>query len=255
MNGLLDHPGLIFLLSLVTLTLFAQLGAGVIGRHMDHGKEAREDFDIVLAASLTLLGLIIGFAFAMSVSRYEQRKNYEEEEANAIGTEYVRAGLLASAPETEKVRALLRSYLDQRILFYHSRDAGELLKINARTAQLQAQLWSAIETAVHEGQASPILALVVSGMNDALNSQSYTQAAWWNRIPPAAWVLLGVIAILCNVLIGVRASELKRRQGLLVILPAILSVAFLLIADIDSPRGGYIHVRPQNLLALSETMR
>jgi hypothetical protein len=245
-------PFTIFLISFITLVLFAQLGARVIGRRVDHGKEAREDFDIVLAASLTLLGLIIGFAFSMSVSRYEQRKNYEEEEANAIGTEWARAGLLAAA-DTAKVRGLLRSYLDERILFYVSRDATELQQINARTNELQAQLWSAVAAAAADRQ-TPIVALAVSGMNDALNSQSYTQAAWWNRIPPAAWALMGTIAALCNLLIGVRASQLQARQGLLLILPLILSVAFLLIADIDSPRGGYIHVKPQNLLALSATM-
>jgi len=253
MNAL-NHPGLLFVLSVVTLTLFSVFGARVIGKYMDHGKEAREDFDIVLAASLTLLGLIIGFAFSMSVSRHEQRKNYEEEEANAIGTEYARAGLLAAA-HTAKVRPLLRSYLDERILYYDTRDADKLGQIDTRTNELQAQLWSEIEAAAGEGPPNPILALVVSGMNDVLNSQSYTQAAWRNRIPPAAWALLAVIAMACNLLVGVRASELKRRQGLLAILPLLLSVAFLLIADIDSPRGGYIHVRPLNLMSLAASLR
>jgi hypothetical protein len=187
------------------------------------------------------------------VNRYEQRKNYEEGEANAIGTEYVRVGLLAAA-DTAKVRALLRSYLDERILFYDSRDAAQLRQVNARTNELQTQLWSTIENAAAERQ-TPIVALTVSGMNDVLNSQSYTQASWWNRIPPAAWVLMGTIATLCNLMFGLRASQLKTHQGMLLILPLVLSVAFLLIADIDSPRGGYIHVRPQNLLVLSATMR
>ena len=57
----------------------------------------------------------------MAIERYDQRKNYEEAEANAIGTEYVRADLLP-AGETAKVQALLRDYLDQRILFYKARD-------------------------------------------------------------------------------------------------------------------------------------
>ena len=57
----------------------------------------REDFGFILAATLTLLGLIIGFSFSMATSRYDQRKNYEEAEANAIGTEYVRADLLPAA--------------------------------------------------------------------------------------------------------------------------------------------------------------
>ena len=56
-----------------------------------------DSYGTILAATLTLLGLIIGFTFSMAVSRYDQRKNLEEEEANAIGTEYLRAGLLPAA--------------------------------------------------------------------------------------------------------------------------------------------------------------
>jgi hypothetical protein len=96
-------------------------------------------------------------------------------------------------------------------------------------------------------------ALVVSGMNDVLNSQGYTQAAWWNRIPNAAWVLMVAIAIFCNALIGL----LIRGQNvtLSLILPIVLSVTLSLIADIDSPRSGVIRVVPQNLGAVVESMR
>jgi hypothetical protein len=67
-------------------------------------EDIREDFGVIQTATLTLLGLIIGFTFSMAVGRYEQRKNYEEAEANAIGTEYVRADLLPGA-DAARVRA------------------------------------------------------------------------------------------------------------------------------------------------------
>ena len=102
---------------------------------------------IVLGAALTLLGLIIAFTFSMAINRYDQRKNYEEQEANAIGTEYVRAIQLAPA-DAAKVQALLRSYLDQRILNYKARNERGLLQINVRTAQLQTEMWSAASTSV-----------------------------------------------------------------------------------------------------------
>src|SRR5208282_5602357 len=133
---------------------------------------------LVLAASLTLLGLIIGFSFSMAVTRYDQRKNYEEAEANAIGTEYLRADLLPAA-NAAKVRVLLREYLDQRILFYQSRDERRLREIDVSTARLQTELWSAVQ-ATAAAVPTPIVALAVAGMNDVLNSQGYTQAAWWN---------------------------------------------------------------------------
>ena len=217
------------------------------------GEDIREDFGVILAASLTLLGLIIGFSFSMAVSRYDQRKNYEEAEANAIGTEYVRADLLPAA-DAAKVRALLRNYLDQRVLFYTTRDEQQIRKINARTAQLQAELWSAV-TVPAAAQPEPVIALAVSGMNDVLNSQGYTQAAWWNRIPVAAWALMAAIAVCCNLLVGYGARNAKAEGVLLLVLPFVVSISFFLIADIDSPRGGVIRVNPQNLISLVESLR
>ena len=83
---------------------------------------------------------------------------------------------------------------------------------------------------------------VLGGMNDVLNSQGYTQAAWWNRIPTAAWMLLISTAIFCNLLIGYDAPG--RNRVLLLILPIALSISLFLIADIDSPRRGIIRVQP-----------
>src|SRR5262250_966094 len=117
MIRIIDHPSIVFLVS-----LFAQWDAAYTGdvfrRWRPIGKNEREDFNTVLTATLTLLALIIGFSFSMAVSRYEQSKNYEEAEANAIGTEYIRADLLP-AEDAAKVRELLKSYVDQRIAFYN----------------------------------------------------------------------------------------------------------------------------------------
>jgi hypothetical protein len=176
MNNAIDHPLLILVLSFFVLSLSARIGASFLRRRRKLEDDTREDFGVIQAAALTLLGLIIGFTFSMAVSRYDQRKNYEAEEANAIGTEYVRAALLP-ASDAAKVRALLRNYLDQRILFYIARDEQQISQINTGTAQLQTEMWSAV-LAQAAAQPTPIIALAVSGMNDVLNSQGYTQAAW-----------------------------------------------------------------------------
>jgi hypothetical protein len=86
-----------------------------------------------------------------------------------------------------------------------------------------------------------------------LNSQGYTQAAWWNRIPLAAWGLMGLIAIACNLLLGY--GERSERLLLLLVIPVVVSISFLLIADIDSPRGGVIRVIPDNLISLSRSIK
>src|SRR5215467_14653131 len=129
MGRFTDYPLLVFALSFVAMWLSAWLGAHVLRARLKLHESVREDFGLVLAATLTLLGLLIGFSFSMASSRYDQRKNLEEAEANAIGTEYVRADLLP-ATDRDKVRTLLKQYLDLRIRFYAAPPDG-LAKINA----------------------------------------------------------------------------------------------------------------------------
>jgi hypothetical protein len=209
MISIFDSPFAVFFVALI-----AQCGAAYIGDRLRRNvrpvkKDEREDFNTALTATLTLLAVIIGFSFSMAVSRYDQRKNCEETEANAIGTEYLRADLLP---------------------------ADDAAVVRAAMAQL-----------------TPVAALAASGMNDVFNSQGFTQAAWLNRIPVAAWALMGLIAIFSNFLMGYR----ERSTGMfaLLVLPVIASIAFFLIADIDSPHGGVIRVTPHNLISTSQFMR
>jgi hypothetical protein len=249
MINIMNFPLLIFALSFIVLVFSVNFGHSLqVKLHPLHPSD-REGFNVIQGATLTLLALIIGFTFSMAVSRYDQRKNYEEDEANAIGTEYVRADLLPDSAAV-RVRQLLTSYLEQRILFYTTRSPHKIEQINADTTRLQDELWTSVNRA---GPATPLIALVVSGMNDVLNSQGYTQAAWWNRIPIGAWILMGIIAIGCNVLIGY--SALRKSRFLFLVLPLVISISFFLIADIDSPRGGVIRVSPKNLISLSHTLQ
>jgi len=253
MTTLTHYPFLILPVSFLVLWLAAWIGAIGFKALRTVIDAQREDFAVIQGATLTLLALIIGFTFSMALTRYDQRKDYEEAEANAIGTEYVRAAFLPQA-EAEKVRALLVSYTQERILFYTIHDDKELAEINARTAKLQSELWSTIR-APALAQPHQVMALVVSGMNDVLNSQGYTQAAWLNRIPVGAWYLLAALAICATMLVGVGAHEAKVRHGLFIVLPVVISIALFLIADIDSPRRGVINVIPQNLELLLQSLK
>src|ERR1700721_1149383 len=247
----MDRPILLFAFSLLALWVAARLGASLRNRRPALQEKERDNFSVILGATLTLLGLVIGFSFSMAINRYDQRKAYEEAEANAIGTEYLRADLLPPN-NAERVRLLLRNYLDQRILFYQTRDHSALRQIDVDTARLQTGLWSAVHNPAE--QPTPLLALAISGMNDVLNSQGFTQAAWWNRIPIAAWLLMAAIGMCSNLLVGYGARRAKMGLVNTLVLPIVLSVAFFLIADIDSPRLGVIRVAPQNLRSPPERL-
>jgi hypothetical protein len=213
--------------------------------------EDREEFLFILGGTLTLLGLIIGFTFSMAVSRYDLRKLYEEEEANTIGTEYNRVDLLSTA-DAANVHGLLTSYLDQRIFHYETSSNQQLEKIDTQIVRLQRDLWSGV-AAPAAAQPTPVNTLILSGMNEVIDSQGRAQAASWNRIPIAAWGFLTIISMFCNFLVG---YSLPGKRGFLaLILPIALAASLFFIADIDSPRGGLIRVRPHNLGSLADSLR
>jgi hypothetical protein len=251
MAALVDRPGLLFVVSFAGFLVAALLGvvAQRVWRPVQAGDQ--NELTIVQTAALTLLGLIVGFSFSMAVSRYDQRKNLEEAEANAIGTEYARADLMPESAARD-ARGLLKRYLDQRILFYSTGDPGKLEQIHAETDKLAADLW-ALARSDALTQPTPVAALVASGMNDVLNSADYTTAAWLNRIPVPAWWLLVAIGVGSNLTIGLGAKRFNLL--LLAVLPLTVAISLFLIADIDSPRGGVVEVAPQNLTRLAASLK
>ena len=253
MQTLLNRPLVLFVFSFAFLWAATRLGAWLQVWRGPLDDSRKGDFDIVLGATLTLLSLIVGFSYSMASSRYDQRKNLEEGEANAIGTVYARADLLASA-DAVKIQQLLREYTDLRIRFYTTADSQQVRELNRVTTETQRELW---KTMVAAATASPtvITGLATSAMNDALNAQGYAQAAAWNRIPLGAWVLMYVLGAVVAAMIGRRFQLHKREYVMMLIMPGMVATAFFLIADIDCPVHGAIRILPENLIALAATLR
>ena len=245
------HPYVVFVLSFFGLWLAASVGAAL--RHRKNFEEVeRQDLSLLLAATLTLLGLLIGFTFSMAVNHYDQRKDFEGAEANAIGTQFLRADLLPDA-DRDKVRTLLKKYIELRVQFYEARE-GALPPIDAATAKLQSDLWAVVLTLARNRQ-DAVAALAVQGMNDVIGAQGNTQASWWNRLPMSAVLLMSLIAICANVLVGYAWSSVRPLSPRLAILPRFVAIAFMLISDIDAPRTGMIQVPPLNLEALAHSLK
>ena len=227
-------------------------GYAELSRYRTKDTETSADLGIIQTATLTLLALIIGFTFSMAINRHDQREIFEEGEANAIGTEFLRADLLPPKA-ADATKGLLLQYVDQRILFYSKQTPEKIEEIRSKTDQLQTALWNEILPTVRT-QHTASIALVAAGMNDVLNSQGYVQAAWWNRIPLTAWALMSAIAICANLLVGFGARNFEKNIGLFMIFPFVIAVSFFLIADIDSPRGGVIRIEARNLVALKNNL-
>jgi hypothetical protein len=249
---LLNYPLAVFAVSFLAFAFSVWFGHAVLSRYRTKDTETSTDLGIIQTATLTLLALIIGFTFSMAIDRHDQREIFEEGEANAIGTEFLRADVLPQKASAA-TKDLLMQYVDQRILFYSKQTPEKIREIRIKTDQLQTALWNEILPSV-KTQATPAMALVASGMNDVLNSQGYVQAAWWNRIPLTAWALMAAIAICANLLVGFGARNFEKNIGLFMIFPFVISVSFFLIADIDSPRGGVIRIEARNLVALKNNL-
>ncbi|HEX3472164.1 MAG TPA: hypothetical protein VHT28_13355 [Silvibacterium sp.] len=251
MKNLLDDPILVAAITVVLLWFSAWMAALARQRmRYELSEDHRRDFNVILSATLTLLGLIIGFTFSMAVNGFEERDSAEGKEAAAIGTAYARADLMPEA-EASQVRDTLRRYTSARIRFYATRNRNERQQIDRDTTQLQNKLWAAaVEPA--KAEPNPIKALVVAGINDVVRSERETQAAWWDRIPAPAWALMIVIAVFSNLMLGHGAR--RTRTALFMVLPVVVAISFFLIAELDSPWEGFIRIDPQNLQSLSDNM-
>jgi hypothetical protein len=241
-----------FVVTFLVLSLAAWLGATRFGKLRAEAAKIESEFGVIQAATLTLLGLIVGFTFSMALDRYEQRKDFESAESSAIATAYLRADLLP-ATDAARLRSLLVAYVDVRVQFYEARRPHTIREVDALTAQLQAQLWDTVKAPANANPNS-VTALAVAAVNDVLSSQSDTQAAWRNRIPFTAWMMMGSIAFFATMLVGVGVERPQHFPRMLGILPLIISIAFFLIADVESPRLGIISVVPDNLHELARSL-
>jgi hypothetical protein len=242
-----------FVVTFLVLWFAVWLAATRFSRLRAEAVKLNREFEVVQGATLTLLGLIVGFTFSMALDRYEQRKILESAESAAISTAWLRADLLP-AEDTPKVRALLLQYLDSRIAFFGTRMPSRTHEALASGRKLQAEMWSAV-TAHAKASPSSLTALAVSSIGDVVTSAGDSEASWNNRIPGTAWLLMAAMAVFATVLVGIGLDEGHGFSRMLLVLPLVIATAFFLIADVESPRMGIIRVVPDNLVALSHSLR
>jgi hypothetical protein len=247
---LVDLPLLLFVVSFGLQWAAARAGVRLRSRRKTPDTADSSDFETARNVAFTLLAVIIGFTLSMSVSRFDQRKSCEEAEANAIGTEFSRLELLPTET-TVAGQALLRDYLRLRLASFSGQDPQASERLNVETERAQTKLWEVVAHAA-ASQPTPVTALAIAGMNEVIDSQGFMLAAWRNRLPLAVWGLTVLVAIGASFLFGFGAS--RNSATTLWVLPLSISIAFLLIAEIDSPSSGFVRVQPENLLSAARTI-
>lgn len=241
---------LLFTITFVLLIISAYTGKFIFKRKNAHEDAEDDEARIILGAILSLLGLLIGFVLSISINGYNNRQQTEENEAIAIGSAYQRAQILNSSDREQAIH-LLQQYLDARIEFFKSGISDENNQWRRVSLDKQAELW---EIGVKEANKSPnpVIASVLTAFSDLYLSQQKTMASWRHQIPNAAWFLLIFFAISANMLIGFNIRGTKGKNWLILILPSLTTLALFMIAEIDIPGEGVIHVTPNDLISLQE---
>ncbi len=234
----------------VLLLVSAEAGFRVGLRHFSRPDIKRREGQVgtLEGALLGLLGLLLGFTFAMAVARFEARKQLVVDEANAISTTWLRAALL-SPQACEEIRVLLRDYVQARLdLFAVTATEEQRRTAPLRSEADQAAMW---RIAVAAAQVAPSLptSLFVESLNGMIDLDAKRVAAARNHVPSSVWLLLMIVsATVCGCAgyaTGVGAGQ--RLAIALILLPLLVTIVITIITDLDRPRKGLITVNQESL--------
>jgi len=244
--------------TVIYITFFAlMLAATEAGFHL--GRKSESDISdktkplisTVEAAILGVLGLLLGFTMSMAVSRFELRRQLALDEANAIGTSYLRTELLP-APEGPELASLLRQYIDVRVQYgTMGNDLSQLESLRTQAARLQSEFW---ERAAAYGRKDPNpvkAGLLLESLNQAIDLESARRMAFQNNVPETVIYVNGIVGILAAILVGYSFGLNGRRQILSMFVPALaISLVLAVIVDLDRPRSGFIRETQQLMIDL-----
>jgi len=230
------------------------LGAG-LGRYLRrHTDVLREPIGVLQAALLGLVGLILAFGLSLAVGRYEARRAAVVAEANAIGTTYLRAQLIAEPGRSESLD-LLRRYTDLSLRLSHEvPNSASMMRTTAQQSILQRRLWRLAGQAIGAAPTASAPRLYVDTLNDMIDQETVRVAALNNRVPGA---VLGLEVIGAAVVVGLLALYLAvLGRGLLAAIVAAGLVTLLLLVtfDLDRPTRGLIKVPDTPLESLRASM-
>jgi hypothetical protein len=257
MSGNIASYPLLTTLIFIALLLAAEVVGFRLGRRKRLSEESADKGDIalILGAVLTLLSLMLGFTYMMSSDRYETRRQLVIEEANAIGTTYLRAKTLPE-PQGSQIQELLRQYAALRVELAGARSAGieKLRESDARSKELHGAIWSRA-TALARENPTPVVAVFLVSLNEMIDIHTERLAAFRNRVPSSIYPVLFISSTIAMFLAGFYFGTGKQRVRTLPILFAVLIAAVMwLIMDLDQPVRGTITASQQSLIDLDRDL-
>ncbi len=250
MSGVSQNMSHVSVVLLSSLGLFfGILLAFEIGRHMDvqwlpESKSDRSSSGLLDGAVFGLLGLLIAFTFSGAASRFDHRRELVIEEANAIGTAYLRLDLLPVETQPA-LRALFRQYLDARLdMIQKLPDMKASHAAIAQANTLQGQIWPMAVKACQASGSVPATTLLLAALNEMFDIANLRTTISLEMHPPTViFVMLFSLALISSVLFGYEAAGVRRRNLVhVVVFAAIIAGTVYVILDVEYPRVGLIRI-------------
>jgi hypothetical protein len=242
--------------SILLVVLFGAAAIGLVvgsrlrGRADDH----REPIAAIQSFLLTLVGLILAFSLALAVGRYEARRAAVVQDANAIGTTYLRAQTLSEPIRTESLRSL-RDYVDVSIRLSGTVPGSpEAEAAVAEGGHLHRELWSLAGQALDADPVASAPRLYVETLNEMIDMQTVRVRGLNNRVPPAVLAVELVGAALALALLAAHLSILGRAIVPVFVVATLVTLLLLVTFDLDRPTRGLIQVPPTALTDLRASM-
>lgn len=226
-----------------------------IGRSLRaHAETLREPFGVLQAALLGLVALILAFGLTMAVGRYDQRRSAVVEDANAIGTTWLRAQTLREPIRTESLETLKR-YTDAVVVYSETvPGSDEELAAVAEAERLQRLLWGLAGEALAGSPADSAPRLYVETLNEMIDEETVRISALQNRVPSAVlWIEIVGAAVGLG-LLALYLAILSRGVVTVILAAAFVSVLLLVTFDLDRPTRGFVTVPDTPLVALRASM-
>lgn len=215
------------------------------------GGRASAQISVVEGSLVGVLGLLLGFTMSMAISGFEARKHLVLEEANAIGTSYLRTQLL---PPTERntIASLLRNYLNNRIEFGAAgEDPDRLQEMREQGQRLQNDFWGQAVAYAEKAQNPVLASLLLQSLDQVIDVEAARWMAYYNHVPAEVLYLNAIVALSTATLVGYAfGMEGIRHVFSLCLLGLAIAVVLGVIVDLDRPRRGFIHVSQQPMIDL-----
>ena len=204
----------------------------------------------LVGSILALLAFLLAVTMGMASDRFDQRRAIVLDEANSIGTTYLRAGYLAE-PASTQIRELLREYVPLRIVPTDAK-AVDLAASIQRSRELLSEAWTISEDLARTTDQGDLVSLYLDSLNETIElNETRIIAGLYSRVPQTVVLLLVGGSVLSLVMVGYSAGLTKRRSLLsAVVLVIALGAVITIVVDLDRPRDGFIEVSQQPLIDL-----